>query len=524
MRLLFAESEICTMKIERTKNTIDGFIWGATGKVVNTVLPFVLRTVMIYKLGVQYLGLNSLFASILQVLSLSELGFAYACVYAMYKPIAEDDYRTVGSILQYLKKIYSVIGVGLVAIGLLITPFLKQIVHGDVPDGINIYILYIIYLANSASSYFFFAYKSSLLSALQCNAVINKVGLLTNTLLRAAQCIILFVVPNYYLYVILIPCSTLLNNVIKARIVDSRYSEYLTKDKISHEIRCDIKNRIVPLIGIKISTVLINAADTLVISAFLGLTETALYNNYFFIMSSVQSIVYEIHGSMLGGVGNSLVVESKENAARKFEMLHFINTWLVIVCTACFCCLYQPFMQVWVGDELMLPYGMVLLFCSYFFVTTVQRIVIVYKDAAGVWKEDMLRCYASCIINIVLNVISVGYIGLYGVIGSSVFVGAVIDPWMARTVYKTIFRQSPKRFYLYFLKDTLICCLICGGISFAGVYLPNGWLGIVIRGIVCIGAVNLTLIAVYRQDSRFEPAQNWVKGIVGRIVRKGRGQ
>ena len=509
------------MKIERTKNTINGFIWGATGKVVNTVLPFVLRTVMIYKLGVQYLGLNSLFASILQVLSLSELGFAYACVYAMYKPIAEDDYHTVGSILQYLKKIYSLIGVGLVTIGLLIAPFLKQIVHGDIPDGVNIYILYIIYLANTALSYFFFAYKSSLLSALQCNAVINKVGLLTNTMLRVAQCIVLLIVQNYYLYVILIPCSTLLNNMIKAKIVDSRYSKYLTRDKISDEIRYEIKNRIVPLIGIKLSTVLINAADTLVVSAFLGLTQTALYNNYFFIMSSVQSIVYEIHSSMLGGVGNSLVVESREKAANKFEMLHFINTWLVIVCTACFCCLYQPFMQVWVGNELMLPFGMVLLFSGYFYATTVQRIVIVYKDAAGVWKEDMLRCYASCIVNIVLNVISVRYIGLYGVIGSSVFVATVIDPLMARTVYKTIFRQSPNRFYLYLLKDTIVCCFICGGLSLAERYLPYGWFGIVLRGMLCIGTVNSILIAVYRRDNRFEPAKKWVTGVIGRVVKKG---
>lgn len=72
----FTESVSCKMKIERTKNTISGFAWGATGKIVNIVLPFALRTIIIYKLGVEYLGLSSLFASILQVLSMSELGFS----------------------------------------------------------------------------------------------------------------------------------------------------------------------------------------------------------------------------------------------------------------------------------------------------------------------------------------------------------------------------------------------------------------------------------------------------------------
>lgn len=510
------------MKIERTKNTIEGFIWGATGKLVNTILPFILRTVMIYKLGVEYLGLNSLFASILQILSLSELGFSYACVYAMYKPIAEDDYDTVGSILAYLKKIYYVIGSSLLALGLLLVPFIHQIIHGDIPSDVNIYILYFIYLANSALSYFFFAYKSSLLSALQCNAVINKAGLLSNTLLRVTQCMVLFIVPNYYIYVILIPISTLINNVIKAHIVDKQYPQYLKKGKIKDSIRIDIKHRIIPLIGIKISTVLINAADTLVISAFLGLTETALYNNYFFIMSSVQSIVYEIHSSMLAGVGNSLVVESKDSSFHRFEMLHFVNAWLVIFCTVCFICLYQPFMELWVGKRMMLPFGMVVLFCAYFFITTVQRIIIVYKDAAGVWKEDMLRCYASCVINIILNVASVRYLGLYGVIGSSVFVATVIDPWMARTVHKIIFKRSPKRFCKYFIKDTMICILMCIMFSVVCWKLPYGWLGIITRGMICSVGVNAVLWMIYRKDYRFSFAQEWASGIVKKIFKKER--
>lgn len=506
------------MKIERTKNTINGFIWGATGKIVNTLLPFVIRTVMIYKLGVEYLGLSSLFASILQVLSLSELGFSYACVFAMYKPIAEDDFVTVGSILQYLKKIYSIIGTILLGLGLLLLPFLDKIIHGEVPADINIYILYFIYLSNSALSYYFFAYKSSLLSALQCNDVINKVGLLTNTMLRFGQCAVLLVVPNYYIYVILIPVLTLINNMIKAYVVNHRYSQYLIKGVIHESIRENIKKRIVPLIGTKISMVLINAADTLVISAFLGLTATALYNNYFFVMSAVQSIIYEIHSSMLAGVGNSLVIDKRESIVQKFEMLNFINAWLVIFCTVCFICLFQPFMYIWVGPEYMLSSEMVVLFSAYFFVTTIERIVIVYKDAAGIWREDMARCYASCAVNVILNVASVKYLGLYGVIGSSVFVGLVIDPWIARTIYRTIFKQSSKQFYLNLTKDVVVCStvslvffVICGNITY-------NWGGIFIRGAICCFGVNAVLLLIYKRDCRFDTAKIWVFNTFHRLI------
>lgn len=498
------------MKIERTKNTINGFFWGATGKIVNTILPFLLRTVLIYKLGVEYLGLSSLFASILQVLSLSELGFSYACVYAMYKPIAEDDYETVGSILAYLKKIYSMIGTGLIIMGCLFVPFLKQIIHGNVPADVNIYVLYFVYLINSALSYFFFAYKASLLNAMQCNDIISKVALVTNTALRVLQCIVLFTFPNYYAYVILIPLMTLVNNVIKSEIVNKRFGKYTIESEIKENVRQDIKKRIVPLLGVKISTVLLNAADTLVISAYLGLTETALYNNYYFLMTSVQSIIFEVYSSMIGGVGNSLVVDDHNTIVNRFEMLNFINMWLTILCTVCLACLYQPFMRIWAGATNMLPFGMVVLFCVYYYVTAIERIVVVYKDAAGVWKEDMCRCYLGCIMNIGLNLLLVRYIGLYGVIGSSVLVGLFIDPWMGRTVHKKILKSSSKKFYFGLLKSffvcgfcSFICIMLCRNIT-------ENWLGLICRGGICFVVTNLLLLILYHRYSQYQSAKQWI--------------
>ena len=83
------------MQLERTKNAKRNILFGFIQKIIGMILPFLLRTVMIYVLGIQYLGINTLFASILSVLSLAELGFGSAMIYAMYKPIAEDDEKTI---------------------------------------------------------------------------------------------------------------------------------------------------------------------------------------------------------------------------------------------------------------------------------------------------------------------------------------------------------------------------------------------------------------------------------------------
>ena len=69
-------------------------------KMLNILIPFILRSVMLNTLGVQYLGLNGLFRSILSFLNLAELGVGSAMVFSMYKPIAEDDSKTICALLK----------------------------------------------------------------------------------------------------------------------------------------------------------------------------------------------------------------------------------------------------------------------------------------------------------------------------------------------------------------------------------------------------------------------------------------
>ena len=133
------------MKQSRTQNAKRNIFWGLVQKMVSLLCPFLVRTAMIYYLGSLYVGLNGLFTSILQVLSLAELGFGEAMVFSMYKPIAEDNKEEICALLALYKKIYTIIGIVVFAVGLLLLPFLKVLIKGEVPNGINIYILYIIY-------------------------------------------------------------------------------------------------------------------------------------------------------------------------------------------------------------------------------------------------------------------------------------------------------------------------------------------------------------------------------------------
>lgn len=140
------------MRIERTKNAVRNMIFGSILKAYQILLPFIMRTAMIYFMGVQYLGLNSLFTSILQVLNLAELGVGSAMVFSMYKPIAEDDSTTICALMKLYKIYYRIIGLIIAVVGVICLPFIPYLIKSDIPKGMNIYVLYLLNLSATVLS------------------------------------------------------------------------------------------------------------------------------------------------------------------------------------------------------------------------------------------------------------------------------------------------------------------------------------------------------------------------------------
>ena len=153
--------------MSRTKNSLRNSFWGIVYKILHMVFPVIFRAIIIRYIGAEYIGLGGLFKSVFSVLQLSEMGFASAVVYMMYKPIAENDKPTIRLLMGMLKKIYTYVGILILAIGFMIIPFLDVLVKNDTGRDVNFYILFLLYLFHAAGSYFMSAYRSSLFTAHQ---------------------------------------------------------------------------------------------------------------------------------------------------------------------------------------------------------------------------------------------------------------------------------------------------------------------------------------------------------------------
>lgn len=513
------------MADSRSRNTSRNITFAFLNKIIKILLPFISRTIMLHLLGETYVGVGSLFTSILSFLNLTELGVGAAIIFSMYKPIEENNEEKICAYLAYYRKLYRWIGTVMLFIGILLLPAVPYLIKGEPPEGVNIYILFFLYLVDSVISYFFAGYKQSLLIAHQRSDIKSKIVIFVSIFVQTGQILALCLTKNFYVYAFVPIFGTLLSNTINAVVTSKKYPNLKCAGILSIEERKALLKRLSGLVGTKMNSIVVHASDMIVISAFLGLTHAAMYGNYYYIMSAVNAFVVLVFSSMTASIGNSLITETKEKNLKLFSKIGFMNGWITGWCSVCMICLYNPFMRIWVGEELSYPFAVELGMVVYFFMFSIQRAVIVFKDAAGIWYEDRYRPYVCMTVNVTLNLILVQFCGVYGVIISSIAAFAISIPWISRTLFRTLFQMSCAKFLLRIVFYAVVTIIVAIITLFLCDLLPLGdtkvqsmiWL--VVRGMICLIVPNLIFVLFYFRLEEFKQVKKLLLGKLKKIKR-----
>lgn len=508
------------MKIERVKNTKRNIFWGTTNKIVTLICPFIMRTVLIYILGLEYLGLGSLFTSILQVLNLAELGISSVIVFSMYKPIAENDEDKICALLRYYKRSYQIIGCVILIIGLILIPFLKYLIKGSWPSDINIYLLYLLYLFNAVISYFLFAYRNCILTAHQRNDIASNISTITFVFQYLLQIILLVIFRNYYWYYVAVPVCTIVNNIVTALITKRRYPQYTCKGNIEKKEKEFIRKNISGLMLGKICVTSRNSLDNIFISSFIGLTAVAIYGNYYYILSAIIGFLQVVCAAISAGIGNSVASETPEKNYNDLKKINFLYAWIAGWCAICLLNLYQPFMELWIGKKQMLSMVEVVLFSAYFYALTMGDIRSQYSSAAGLWWEGRFYVAAETVGNLVLNWLLVKWFGMAGVIVATLITIVLCNfVWGSNIVFKHYFKIGSKEFFRNHIVHVIVVIIsgiVTWCINTKFMEFNNGFVNLIARGIVCIIVPNILFWLCYRKTELFREAVSLVKKLFER--------
>ena len=493
--------------MNRTKNALRNISWGLIQKLCMLLLPFLTRTALIKFLGADYLGLSSLFTSVLGLLSLAELGVSNAIISSMYKPIAEKDTDTICALMAFYRRAYYLTGIVIMVVGIGIMPFLGNLINGKVPNNINLQALYLIYLFNTAISYFLFSYKNCLFIAHQRNDVNSKIQTICSISQNLLQIFLIVFTRNYYCFAIIIPISSVSANLITAFLARKTYPEYVTRGSLDSDVKSEVKQRVLGLMLGKISSTIRSSIDSLFISSFLGLTLVAMYSNYFYVVTSVAGIIQILESALVAGVGNSITTDSVEKNYEDFLKFTFMLQWIVGWCSICVLCLEQPFMELWVGKEFMFGNTMVVLCALYLFVCCICIIRSIYTQALGLWWSLRYLSFIDIFVNIGLNYFLGKNFGAYGIIAATIIdIGFVSLPWTTYFLFRDYF--GLKKYWEYmalYIKylaiatgTGLITWQICNVISVDLVLVK-----LMSNAVICIIVPNMVYFLFFRKNKYF---------------------
>lgn len=489
----------------RKERTIKNSISAVVKYFIKLILQFVLRTVIIYKLGVEYVGLDSLYANIISMLSLAELGIGSAIVFSMYKPAAENDIEKLKSLNNLYKKVYTIIAIIVLVLGLAIMPFIKYFISEEPNVSVNLYVVYAIFLANTVISYFG-AHKRSLLFAFQRNDIENNILTIATILMSILQISALLLFKNYYLYVIFIPWFTLFDVLLYVYVAKRLYPEITGKSQpLDKDTKREITKNIIATSCHQIGGVFVLSTDNLLISKFFGLTVLGTISNYILIYSAIDSLIVMFINALQASVGNLIATTDKEYVHKIYKMFNWVFACIAGFCAIALMCLYQPFMDIWIGKtEYVVSIWLVLALVSKFYLSKMRNITNIFKNCAGLMWNDRWKPICESIVNIIASIIFIKLIGVEGVFVGTIISTISVSLWVEPYVlYKNYFKRNIKEYFSKFFLYTLVT-LIAGVITFALCYLlpATGILWFVLKVIICcIVPTGIFLLAYFKTDN-----------------------
>ena len=500
-------------------------VLGVANQLLKIIFEFVYRTVFLLILSKEYLGLNGLFTNILSVLSLAELGIGTAIVYRMYKPIREEDIDTVAAIMDFYKKVYRIISVVVLGIGLLMMPFLHFFIKdaSEIPADVNLYFIYALYLFQSVSSYLF-VYKQSLLSADQRGDLVSLFAIILNVVRYAVQILVLFATHNFTLVLGVGIFSQIIVNFSISLYVSKRYHEVFSchvplEKNLQKAILHDTKI----MLCHKIGTTIVFATDNLLLSMFIGVGVLGIYSNYSLIIVAVNGLITQLLSTFVSSIGQLCLSDDLEHQRKIYYNLLFANFWISSFCAISLFVLMNPFISVWQGNDMLLAQSVVLTLCISSFLNNNRSITGAFINATGLFARDFWRPLLEAGINLVASVLLVNLLGIIGIFLGTIISNVCTIFW--REPYLLLHNVLKQNMFRYWWKY-LLCVIRTVAIGF-GVYLlcglmPISWGWFFVRVGVCLIVPNLAWVLTSFWLSEFRYFWQLAKRVLFKLKLKKR--
>ena len=511
------------MEKSRTHYSILNISTGIIGYIINTILGFICRMIFVRCLASDYLGINGLFTNILTMLSLAELGIGSAIVYALYKPLAENDQDKIASLVDFYGKAYKTIGIVVGIIGLALLPFLNTIIREQPNIKESIASIYLLYLFNTASTYFF-SYRSSLLMAAQQNYIVTGLNYIITICQSIIQMIYLLLTGEYYGYLIIQTIGTFIYNFTISKIAVKKFP-YIVKKNIKpleKDERKSLISNIRDLTLYKISGLLVNSTDNIIITYFNGLSVSGITSNYTLFTSTLTSLLNQIFNGINSSIGNHNALVSNKEKEKMFNNINLINFWLFGWATVGIIIVASDLVGVCFGSDYVMSNEIPIVLAINVYMVGMQNAVWTYKNTLGIFHYGRFMQFGTAILNIIFSILLGKILGVFGILFASAVARGLTNTWYdPYCVFKYGFNTNPSKYFRKYLKyliiiliDILMCYIVCSFIN------SSYFINLILKIIICSLITNIFFILCFKSSTEYKYIKQVLLNIFYKLIKK----
>lgn len=396
----------------RAKKTFKNLIFNLLQQVVAIITNFIVPPLIIGKFGSAVNGLVSTIKQIMQHAQLTGAGISNVSTYALYKPLAENDYKKISGIYNATNKMFIKAGNYFSLILLVVAivcPFFVQ----EELSYLTVALLVLIIGINGLSELYIIGKYQALLDADQKNfmiAIAQMVGnicniIMTVVLIKLNQPIVVVQLGAAIVYVMRVTILTLY--------IKKNYSYINKKEKPLMESLSQKNDAVIH----SVTALIINSSSTIIIFLFCGPAVASIYSVYALVFSGLNTICSIVSNAIYASFGEVIAKKDTNtllNAYNIYEWIYLVSIGIIFSVTYL---LIIPFIEVYTRNVADINYilpGLGILFVIIGIINNIKIPARGLVNASGHFKQTRNRSLIEMILNIVGQVICVPIFGIYG--------------------------------------------------------------------------------------------------------------
>lgn len=495
-------------------------------RIILLLAALYVRRLLIIYIGNEVNGLNSLYASIIGLLSVAELGVGSAIIYSMYRPIVDGEKRKVAALYCLYRRLYRMIGAVIFIAGLAVMPFLPRLIGDYDSLDVNVYSTFLLTLISVVLSYLYSA-KTSLIEAHKDNYINVGIATVSRLLRYALQIAALLITRSYIAYLICQIIETLVIWAMTEHAVRKLHPDIIRmRERMDSSATAEVTRNIKAMFMHKIGSILVGSVDSMIISAFIGVTVLGMYGNYAAIAGAMTGILALFFTPLTSVIGHLCATNKPAEIKKYFNHFYCINYMLGVIFFLGYYAVIDDLIVILFGSDLEMQRAVPFIIALNTFISYMRYTPLLFRDATGTFYYDRWKPVAEGITNLLLSIFLVKMLPAeYGVVGvivatiiTTLLICDIIEPHI---IFRYVFKEPAKEFYIrnYCGIGIFAVCLII--VDKIRLSIPGNMAEILVNGMISL-AISASLMIVlsllnktFRQEARIVIAQcaEWIRKI-----------